>query len=50
MRYPSCGVINGFFLFIWMETTSVFAVLGPQACTERPLPQASLGAEEGEDT
>ena len=26
---------------------SASPVLGPQACTERPLPQASLGAEEG---
>ena len=46
MHYPSCGVINSFFLLIRPETASVFAALGPQACTERPLPQASLGAEE----
>ena len=40
------SIINGFFLFVWMATALVFAALGPQACTERPLPQASLGAEE----
>ena len=26
MHYPSCGVIDGFFLLIWMDTAIVFAV------------------------